>query len=238
MDNFQFNKIFAAILIAGITAMLGGFVANLVMHPHELEKDAVSIEGGAVVAVAGGGPALPDPIMGLIATADVAKGEKISKACAACHSFNAGGPTKVGPNLHAVVGKAIGKDGGFEYSSAMAEFGGNWDYEALNKFLLKPKNYMPGTKMNYIGLKKPEDRAAIVAWLKTQGSSGYPLPSEAQIAAEEAELAPPEPEDADADKAEDKGDIAGEEDAQNDESSDAKSTDAENEDSKDDEKAE
>lgn len=188
------NKIFAAILVAGITAYLAAFVADKLVHPVEkLEKNAVEVEGGEV---AGSGPAKkagPEPIMHLIASADVARGEKLSKACAACHSFDNGGANMVGPNMYGVVGKAKAGKAGFAYSDGMKAKGGTWDYDSLNKFLYKPKAYIDGTKMNYVGLKKPEDRAAMIAWLRTLGSSSYGLPSDAQISAEKAELAP-EPE--------------------------------------------
>ncbi|MEM7651423.1 MAG: cytochrome c family protein, partial [Pseudomonadota bacterium] len=141
-------------------------------------------------------PKLPEPIMHLMATADIAKGEKLSKACAACHSFDNGGPHKVGPNIYNIVGAPKGAKSGYSYSAVMANFGGAWGYEELNFFMWKPKTYMPGTKMNYAGLKKPEDRAAIIGWLRTQGSNGFALPSEAEIAAEAAKLAPPEVEEA------------------------------------------
>ena len=192
MDSFEFNKVFAAVLCAGITAMLGWFVSYKLVHPHMLEEDAVQIEGAAVVAGGPAKPQVPDPIMHLIATADIAKGEKLSKACAACHSFDNGGPHKVGPNLYAVVGAASGAKSGFTYSSAMAGYGKAWGYDELNHFLWKPKKYMPGTKMNYNGLRKPGDRAAIIAWMRTKGSAGFANPSDAQIAAEVAKLAPPE----------------------------------------------
>lgn len=192
MSSFEFNKVFAAILVAAITAMLGGFVAKQLVHPHDLEKDAVEIEGAPL---ASSGPAViakPDPILQLIAAADITKGEKISKACTACHSFDKGGPHKVGPNLNAIVGAPKGLKGGFEYSSALREAGGAWGYEELNGFLWKPKKHLPGTKMNYIGLKKPQDRANLIAWLRQQGSASFPLPNDAEIAAEAAAFAPPE----------------------------------------------
>jgi len=197
------NKIFAAILIAGITAYLAAFVADRVVAPEvKLEKNAVEVEGGDV---AGGGPAAktgPEPIMHLIASADVARGEKLSKACAACHSFDNGGANMVGPNIYGVVGGPKAHSASFAYSDGMTSKGGSWDYDSLNKFLYKPKAFIDGTKMNYVGLKKPEDRAAMIAWLRTLGSSSYGLPSDAQIAAEKAELAP-EPEVSEEEGAED-----------------------------------
>ena len=193
MDSMEKNKIFAAVLCAGIVAMLAGFVAKELVHAKPLDKDAVAIESMEGAAPAGAAAvAMPDPIMDLIATADIAKGEKLHKACAACHSFNQGGPDKVGPNLYGVVGRPMASEKGFAYSSGLSGFGGAWEYEDLNFFLWKPKTYISGTKMNFAGLKKAKDRAAIIAWLRTQGSSSFPLPSEAEIAAEAAKLAPPE----------------------------------------------
>lgn len=192
MSSFELNKIFAAVLVAGIVAMLGGFIAKQMVHPHALEKDAVFIEG--VTEDAGGGgavAALPQPILNLIATADVAQGEKLSKACAACHAFDKGGANKVGPGLWGIVGNRVATHAGFAYSEPMAAHGGSWDYLSLNKFLWNPKKHVPGTKMTYAGLKKPEDRAALIAWLRTMADGPTPLPSAAQIEAEAKELAPP-----------------------------------------------
>lgn len=193
MSDFEKNKIFAAVLIAGIAAYLAAFVGDKLVYPEKLKEDAVFVEGGPVETVAAA-VQMPDPILHLIATADVARGEKLSKACAACHSFDQGGPNKVGPNMWAVVNADKGHIDGFAYSDALLETGGSWNYLSLNKFLWKPKSYIPGTKMNYLGIRKPEDRAAMIAWLRTLDSNPAPLPTEAEIAAEKAELAPPEPE--------------------------------------------
>lgn len=194
MTGPESNKIFAAVLVAGITAYLAAFVADKLIHPKEtLEKNAVEVEGGEVAGAVASKPKGPEPIMHLIATADIARGEKLSKACAACHSFDNGGVNKVGPNMWGVVGDKKGHIDGFAYSDALMEKGGDWNYDSLNKFLWKPKSYISGTKMNYVGLRKPEDRAAMIAWLRTLGSDSYPLPTEAMIAAEKAEL-DPEPE--------------------------------------------
>lgn len=192
MSEFELNKIFAAILCAGITAMLGAFIADMAFHPHEMEKNAVEIEGAAVSGSGIVKKKGPEPVLHLVATADITRGEKLAKACVACHSFANGGSNKVGPNLWKIVGKNKGAKPDFNYSDALKNFSGSWGYAELNKFLWKPKAYVPGTKMNYIGLKKPEDRAAMIAWLRTLGSTSKPLPSKAEIAAEKAELAPPE----------------------------------------------
>lgn len=193
--SLETNKIFAAICIALIAAWLTSFIAKKAVHPEDLEKDAVEIEGGAVAGASGPAkPQLPDPVLHLIATADIARGEKLSKACAACHSFEKGGPAKVGPNLWGVVNRDKGAVAGFSYSEAMATKEGNWNYQSLNHFLWKPKSYVPGTNMNYLGIKKPEDRAAMIAWLRTLSDSTPALPSNAQIEAEKQAFAP-EPEE-------------------------------------------
>lgn len=199
----EFNKVFAAILVAGIVAGLGGFIAKAVVHPHKPAEFAYNVE--EMEGSAGGGGAavaMPEPILAMIATADASRGEKVAKACAACHTFNQGGANGVGPNLWGVVGGPKDHAAGFAYSGALLKNGGNtWTYAELNKFLWKPKAYAPGTKMSYAGLKKPEDRAAVIAWLRTQASSQAALPSQGDIAAEAAELAPPVTEEAPAEAA-------------------------------------
>lgn len=177
MDEMEFNKLFAAILVAGILAMLTGFISEQVIHKSHLEEDAYVIEGGEVVDAGGAAEETgPEPINAMLASADIAKGEKLSKACAACHSFDKGGPNRVGPNLWAVVNRDVGSHEGFAYSDALMSEPGNWTYDHLNKFLWKPKKAIEGTKMNYAGLKKPEDRAAIIAWLRTLSDSPAALP--------------------------------------------------------------
>jgi cytochrome c len=168
-SDLEKNKIFAAILLAGIVAMLSGFIAKKLVHEEDLKEDAYPIE--AVASDTAGGAevteAVAEPIADLIASADVAVGEKLSKACAACHSFDKGGANKVGPYMWGVYNQPKGHSKGFAYSEALLAKGGVWDVENLNAFLWKPKKYIPGTKMNYAGLKKTEDRAAVVKYLQT-----------------------------------------------------------------------
>lgn len=202
MGGMEFNKIFAAILVAGIIAMFSGFLAEKFVHPEKLKENAFKIEG---VEVAGGGEKvekMAEPILAMIATADITRGQKLSKACAACHSFDKGGANGVGPNLWNVVGAKKQSHAGFTYSGALNANGEeNWTYMALNKFLWKPKNYAPGTKMSYVGIKKPEDRAAMVAWLRTLSDSPKAAPGALEIAAEQAELSLPDHESKDTQEA-------------------------------------
>lgn len=190
--DLTLNKVFAALLLAGVIGMLAGFISRNVITPEYPHEDAFVIEVTEAPAAGGAaGPTGPEPILGLIATADVAKGETLHKQCAACHDFTKGGPNRVGPNLWGVIGRKHGSHEGFAYSDDMKAHPGNWTYSDLNHFLWKPKSFVAGTKMNFIGIKKPEDRAALIAWLRTQSDSPAGLPSEAEVAAEQAELAPP-----------------------------------------------
>lgn len=196
MDSMEFNKIFAAILVAGIIAALTGFISKQLVHPEELEEAAYHIEGAEDGA--GGGAVkekMAEPILAMIGAADIGKGEKVAKACASCHTLDKGGANGVGPNLYGVVGKPKQSASGFSYSGVLNEQGGDvWTMAELNKFLWKPKKYAPDTKMNFLGVSKPEDRAALIAYLNSNSGSPKPAPSDSDIAAEQAELAPAEEE--------------------------------------------
>lgn len=191
MGGLEGNKIFAALLVAGITASLSGFVAHKAYHSsHGVEEFSYHIEGGEASAEGSvKKEKLPEPVLELISQADVARGEKLSKACMACHNFTDGGPNGTGPNLYNIVNRKIGSVNGFSYSKAMSEKSSeNWTYSSLNQFLWKPKWYVSGTKMNYIGMKKPEDRAAMIAWLRSLSGSPAPLPSIDEIESEKQAL--------------------------------------------------
>ncbi len=194
MDGFELNKILAALLVAGIIASFTGFIANHVIHPQNIA--AHGPEASEEMAGAAAAPQNPEPVLGLIASADAEHGKQIAKACAACHNFDKGGPNGVGPNLWNVMTRGRGQKADFAYSEDMKAKGGSWNYEDLNHFLWKPKKFSPGTKMVFVGLKKPEDRAAVIGFLRTLADSPPGLPSDADIAAEAAELAPPKAEEA------------------------------------------
>lgn len=185
-DALKLNKLFAGVLIAGLLVM-GGIKLGEVLVPHgHLESNAYPIEVAdtAGSADAPSAPTGPEPILALLANADASAGEKLAKKCAACHVFEAGGANKTGPALWNIVNADKGKVAGFGYSAALSAFGGSWDYAALNQFLYKPKAYISGTKMNFAGLKKPQDRANMIAWLRELSDNPAALPSEAEIAAE------------------------------------------------------
>ena len=175
-DPLFMNKVIGAVLTAGLIAMTSGFAAHMFYHPQELESPVYAIGGNAPAETqTAEAPAEPEPIAAIWATADAGAGEKLAKKCDACHSYDKGGPNKVGPNLWGVVGGARAGAEGFSYSKTLKEMGGSWTVADLDKFLAKPKQFAPGTKMNFAGFKKPEERAEVVRFLRDHSDSPIPL---------------------------------------------------------------
>jgi cytochrome c len=188
MDELRLNKVFAGFLFAALLLMAGIKIADVLVPHQDLAENAYVIEVAETTEVASAAPvdAGPEPILALLAGADLGAGEKLSKKCSACHVFDAGGANKVGPALWNVIGRPRAASEGYAYSTALAEFGGQWDYQSMNAFLAKPKAYISGTKMNFAGLKKPQDRANLIAWMRDKADSPVALPSADDIAAEGA----------------------------------------------------
>lgn len=179
-DSLLVNKVVGAVLVAALLAMVVGYLSKGLYHVDMLSEDAYVIaadEAATDTGAAEAEPAGPPDILPMLASADVDKGAGIAKKkCGACHTFEEGGPAKVGPNLYDTVNRQMASVGGFSYSGALQEMGGAWDYPALNAFLYKPKDYVKGTKMSFVGLKKDGDRAAVIAYLRTLSASPAPLP--------------------------------------------------------------
>jgi cytochrome c len=188
MDELRLNKVFAGFLFAALLLMAGVKIADVMVPHQELAENAYVIKVAETTDTAAAAPVDigPEPIMALLASADLGAGEKLSKKCSACHVFDAGGQNKTGPALWNAVNRPLGASEGYAYSDALASFGGAWDYASLNAFLAKPKGYISGTKMNFAGLKKPEDRANLIAWMRTKADSPAALPSADDIAVEGA----------------------------------------------------
>ena len=188
MDELRLNKLFAGFLFAALLLMAGIKIADILVPNQKLAKNSYVIEVAAVTAAATDAPVAigPEPILAMLASADIGAGEKLSKKCSACHAFDAGGKNKVGPALWNIVSRPMAAADGYVYSDALAGFGGNWDYQSLNAFLAKPKAYISGTKMNFGGLKKAKDRANLIAWMRVKADSPAALPTADDIAAEGA----------------------------------------------------
>ncbi len=199
MDSMEANKAVAAVLVAGIAFFITGLLGDNLVYEQRPAKLAIPVQAAAPTEGAGGAqqPAGPAPIVPLLASASVQKGETfVTQVCAACHSLNEGGKPIVGPNLYGIVGAPHDHEAGFDYSAALQKFKGQpWTYQALNKWLYDPQTYAPGTRMTYAGIKSTQQRADVIDYLRTLSHNPVPLPSaeevsKAEQAAKPAEAAP------------------------------------------------
>ena len=181
MDSFELNKIIGAILGTCILLLVTSFAANAIFAAKLPEKPGFEI---AVKEETHGGPAEAaapsEPIEKLLQTASVEKGAAAAKKCAACHTFEKGGPNRVGPNLWGVVDRDRATEPGFNYSAAMKAKGGKWTYDELNKFIANPKGYINGTAMGFAGIPKDSERADVIDYLHTLADTPVPLPTAAK----------------------------------------------------------
>ncbi len=179
MNSFELNKILGAILGTCLITLALNIAAGAIFAPETPAKPGYAI---AVKTEGGGKPAAkaPEvPLPTLLAKASIDKGKSTARQCQACHTFEKGGPNRVGPNLWNIVGDERGKDrGNFNFSSAMKTKGGEWTYEELNKFLEAPRAYIPGTAMTFAGIKNDQQRADVIAYLRTLADKPVPLPKE------------------------------------------------------------
>ena len=170
MSGFEWNKIAAAVLIAGLVAMIVGLITDALYEPElKPEKRGYEIAGVAEAPAPGqkAEKEVPVDIPALLAKADPEKGKAATAKCASCHDFTSGGPNKIGPNLFGVAGRAKGSHDGYSYSDAMKAKGGKWSADDLYHFINGPRAFVPGTKMSFAGIAKPQDVANVVAYLKT-----------------------------------------------------------------------
>ena len=182
MSGLEVNKILASIFVAfiviGLISILGDAIIN--GKNNEQVKNAYYIDitemktSNAIANTEN--EEISEQISMFLTSASFEKGKKLFKKCSACHSYKKGSANKVGPNLWNIINRPKASIQDFTYSKALAEFSGNWGYEELNQFLFKPKEYIPGTKMNFSGLKKEEDRADLLLFLREQADIPADLP--------------------------------------------------------------
>lgn len=182
MNSFELNKILGAILGTCLILLALNIGAGAIFAPEKPSKPGFNI---AVKEQAEGekGAAAKEPeqpIETLLAKASVEKGQATAKQCQACHTFEKGGPNRVGPNLWNIVNRPRASEAGFNYSAGMKSKGGNWSFDELNKFLANPRGYIPGTAMTFAGLSRAEQRADVIDYLHTLADSPVALPKAAE----------------------------------------------------------
>ncbi len=206
MNTFEINKIVGALLVAVLTVTIISFIGNFLVPeggggggqaehvaaretarktvaaqtaapaPARKPETAKTPEPAAEPAPAAA-PAAAPAIAARLAQANVEAGAKVAKKCLACHSIGKSGRNKVGPGLWGIVGRARGAAAGYRYSAGMKAKGGDWGYADLDAFLANPKSFVAKTKMTF-KVKKPEDRAALILYLRTLAETPAPLPGQ------------------------------------------------------------
>ena len=171
------NKIIVSVVLAIILVLGINKITDVIFYVEKPEQSVYQVEDVTIAAsttsteVDSGS----ENILALFASTNAAEGAKIFKKCAACHSIAEGGSNKIGPALWGVLGRPIGSVPDYKYSKAMASYGKNWSFEEMDGFLIKPKEWIKGTKMAFAGLKNAKDRAAIILYMNENTSSPLPI---------------------------------------------------------------
>ena len=174
MNKIAVSIILALILIVGINKL-----SDKLYYVEKPKKSAYQVESAvtdsSLTVEKDSGGLVSGNIIALFASTNAAEGEKVFKKCAACHSISQGGANKIGPALWAVLGRKAGTVSDYKYSKAMAAHVKTWSFEEMNSFLIKPKDWVKGTKMSFAGLKNDKDRAAVILYMNQNTDNPLPL---------------------------------------------------------------
>ena len=172
MNKIIVSIVFAIILVLGIIK-----VTDVIFYVEKPEKSAYQVASITTVASTASAETSSETgnIMAIFASTSATEGEKVFKKCAACHSIAEGGKNKIGPALWGVLGRQAGSLPDYKYSKAMAAHGKKWSFEEMNGFLIKPKEWIKGTKMAFAGLKNAKERAAVILYMNENTNNPLPL---------------------------------------------------------------
>jgi cytochrome c len=179
MNSFEINKIIAAIILTVVivlginkladvaynvkTSNDGAYKITKAKETKEISKDDnEKVKESSSIAT-------------FLTLGSIDHGKIVFKKCAACHSIAKGGGQKIGPNLFGVLGRQAGSVSDYKYSKAMVAYGKTWSFEEMNGFLIKPKDWIKGTKMSFAGLKNEKDRASVILYMNENADSPLPL---------------------------------------------------------------
>ena len=176
MDSFEINKIIAAILVTVLLVFGIGKISEIIFHTEKPDVQGYKVEIKVDTSTGQVKTENQIDISALLALGDIDHGKSIFKKCVACHSIAQDGGNKIGPKLYNVVGRTVGSLSDYKFSKALASYGKEWTFEELNGFLIKPSEWIKGTKMAFAGLKKEKDRASVLLYLNENNDSPKNLP--------------------------------------------------------------
>tara|TARA_B100000686_G_scaffold249129_1_gene259083 strand:+ start:233 stop:751 length:519 start_codon:yes stop_codon:yes gene_type:complete len=170
------NKIVVSVVLAIVLVLGINKIADSIFYVEKPEKSAYQVESVTAATSSASSESSEDSsIVALFASASAADGAKVFKKCAACHSISKGGGNKIGPALWGVIGRKAGSISDYKYSKALAVHGKIWSFEEMNGFLIKPKEWVKGTKMAFAGLKNAKERAAVILYMNENSDNPLPL---------------------------------------------------------------
>lgn len=174
------NKIIVSIILTLVLILGINKITDTLYYVEKPEKSAYQVDGTTEVSSISStesntGTVEPGNIMAVFASTSATEGAKIFKKCAACHSIAQGGGNKIGPALWGVLGRKAGSISDYKYSKAMAAHEKAWTFDEMNGFLIKPKDWIKGTKMSFAGLKKENERAAVILYMNENSENPLPI---------------------------------------------------------------
>ncbi len=172
------NKIIVSITLTVLLVLGINKVTNVIYSVEKPDKSVYQVDNVAEVKTTDDIDVKntnSEDIMAIFASTSAGEGQKIFKKCAACHSIAQGGANKIGPALWGVLGRNAGSHSDYKYSKAMAAYAKPWSFEEMDGFLLKPKEWIKGTKMSFAGIKNAKERAAVILYMNANTDNPLPL---------------------------------------------------------------